>query len=192
MDLSFTRNFLVPDSNRAFVGSEKACQKAKYCRLPATRWTMDRDPLLFFDFERKTEDDRAVTIRLRDFLKLDGTHTGLLEARHAIPSAPRGKRASKTASTHRAAISSGEPLAIKVMVRAVSVSRPAAASKSGRATSRRQKTKVTAHAATSTGRARGARIPNTRRNYPTPPTSAASSREGDICENPATTIRTLK
>jgi hypothetical protein len=33
---------------------------------------VDRDPLPFVDFERKVGDDRAVAIRLRDFLKLDG------------------------------------------------------------------------------------------------------------------------
>src|SRR5437868_6454906 len=100
-------------------------------------------------------------------LKLDRSHASLVY-RHAIPATATGTSARVTDNRHSAAISSGEPLAISVMVRDVSVSWPGGASNNGRLTSRKQNTNVAIHTANVARRNSGARIPKTRRNHFTP------------------------
>src|SRR6266700_271594 len=188
-DLAVGGNLLRADQDRAFVGHQESRQKTKNRCLSAAGGTVNHEPLPILDLEGETADRGPIVIRLGDALKLDGTHAGLLQNRHAAPITLSGTSVSVTDSKHSAAMSSAEPLAIKVRVRAVRVSWPAGASKRGRLTSRKQKMKITVQDTSIVGRKRGASTKNTRRNHPAPATSAASSSDGGSWEKPANMVR---
>src|SRR5215471_15604535 len=152
---------------------------------------MYSNPLALIYLKREPGNDDPVAVGLRYTPKFDSTHAASLERRHAIASPLSGSRANRTVSMHRAAISSGDPFAASVIVRAVRVSRPGGASKRGSATSRRQKRNVMAQDASSVRRIKGPRMRNILLNQPAPAISAASSTDGDNCEKPTAIMRAL-
>lgn len=120
-DRPVSRNRAVPNDHRPLIGGRKTCQEAENGRLTAAGRPMDDYSFSTLDAKAQVMDCNPIPVELGDTLKFEGAHT-LLPSFHAAKSTPKGTTDNAISSRQSAAISSGDPLAISVIERAVNVS----------------------------------------------------------------------